>query len=946
MSLDFAVAERQAFGYTFRREAVAELLSGSVTISPHPTWELPGAIDWRADPFDDNNWRHQYHMLRWLDPLRRAAVSGDTDAFDMWITYVRDWVEKNPSIKPRSPYAWKDMVDGIRALQLCLAAPLIRDRSPQDLVWLEETISDHKTWLSGPKNLGHSNHALHQHQALFVCARMLDDTAAVDLAVSRLGELFRAQYDEQGVNAEGAIAYHYANRLWWEKVFRRLDVEGVPRPPGTEQFDLAPEELAHATRPDGTFVSIGDTDGGDPSKVRTPVTDYVSSGGALGEPPEDLVKVYDAGYLFARSGWGETERSFEEETFYSVSFGRSDRVHGHPDGGSLTFSADTVNWIVDPGKFQYGRSVPRTHFTSHDAHSLPYVEGRKRRATSTVTLTKRSIEPRYHHWVFNDDGYEGITVRRQVSYSVNGDYLVVVDSFMSEDEITAVQRWQLGHEVSATVSRNHVALDANGHHAAICFTGTATSISTVRGEDEPFDGWVATGWKTKEPAPAVLARKHGTRFRFITVIAAGKGNHPQIETLPGARKGAVLLRVTTHRLSELVEVTTNSLEFPAELPDPATARSAASRTQGAEPAGLKPSHLVPEKRQELLELIAETRRASWEATPVLRADLANSLLVKGTELGFVPDLDLGTRACAADVSMTPRTGELKEVPRHRSGHVNWDGAAAWRPTFYNLALASHPGTPDLTGLLSAPMIHTRDAGPLVLPFALDPAAGETLTVLFHGAIDRGRTRLPMFQRWRFQTELGAGPTMSIADPTLDLTADLRLAWYLGTDGTDLTPIIADTVTTVASALGVKNIVLVGNSGGGFAALQVGAHIDEAVVVAMSPQTDLRQYVPRLTRLVYESALGRTGDPTTSSLIQRISVLDRMRGTGKVPRTYIVSNTGDAFHVSKHEKPLLKGLQASGHDGRASVIDFDLGNGHRSLSNDQYREMLTGIYESL
>lgn len=945
MSLNFSVAERQAYGYTFSREAVAELLGGSVTISPHPTWELPPAINWRADPFDDNNWRHQYHMLRWLDPLRRAAVSGNADAFTMWIAYVRDWVEKNPSNRPFSPYAWKDMVDGIRALQLCLAAPLVRDLSPQDLGWLEETISDHLNWLSDPAHLGHSNHALHQHQALFVCARILGDGDAEALAVSRLGELFSEQYDDQGVNAEGAIAYHYANRLWWEKVFRRLDAEGVPRPSGTDKFDLAPEALAHATRPDGSFVSIGDTDGGNPQKVRTPVTDYVSSGGALGEPPEDLVKVYDAGYLFARSGWGETERSFEEETFYSVTFGRSDRVHGHPDGGSLTFSADTVNWIVDPGKYQYGKSVPRTHFTSHDAHSLPYVEGRKRRARSTVTLTKRSIEPRYHHWVFTDDGYEGIAVRRQVNYSVNGDYLVVIDYFKSKDEITGVQRWQLGHEVSASVSRNHVALDADGHHAALCFTGTATSISTVRGESEPFDGWVATGWKKKEPASAVLARKRGTHFRVITVVAAGKGDHPQIETLPGAKKGAVLLRVTTHRLSELVEVTSNGLEFPDELPDPAAGGSTVPPLQSDSRAA-KPPHLDHEKRRELLDLVAETRSASWSATPLERGDLANTLLAKATELGFAADLDLGARACASDIRITPRSSDPKEVPRHRSGLVNWEGAEAWRPTFYNLPLTSHLGAPDLADRLSAPMIHTRDAGPLVIPFALDPAAGETLTVLFHGAIDRGRSRLPMFQRWRFQTELAAGPTMSIADPTLDLSADLPLAWYLGTEDTDLTPIIADTVTTAASALGVRNVVLVGNSGGGFAALQVGAHIDDAAVVAMSAQTDLRKYFPRLTRPVYESALGRRNEPTTSSLVERVSVLDRIRRTGKVPRTYVVSNAGDAFHVSKHEKPLMDGLAASGHGNRASLIDFDLGNGHRSLSNDQYRETLESIYETL
>src|SRR5699024_576806 len=150
MALDFSVAARQAFGTSVSEPAVRKLLSGRLAMRPHPEWTLPPEIDWAADPFQDVNWRSQYHMLRWLDPLRRAAAKGDDAAFSMWLRYVRDWVRSNPRDDPAHEWVWSDMVDGIRAIQLCLAAPLVRDKSPEDLGWLEQTIVDHAEFMADP----------------------------------------------------------------------------------------------------------------------------------------------------------------------------------------------------------------------------------------------------------------------------------------------------------------------------------------------------------------------------------------------------------------------------------------------------------------------------------------------------------------------------------------------------------------------------------------------------------------------------------------------------------------------------------------------------------------------------------------------------------------------------------------------------------------------------
>lgn len=949
MSLDFAVSERQALGSSFHAPTVKKLLAGKLTMTPHPEWTLPETIDWAADPFEDVNWQNQFHMLRWLDPLRRAAAKGDDDAYAMWIRYVRDWVRNNPRSAPAHKWVWRDMVEGIRVIQLCLAAPLVRDRSPKDLDWLEETIRDHADFMSDPANLGKANHAMHQHEALFVCGRILKDEHYTDLAISRFDTLLSEEYDHQGVNGEGAVAYHYNNYLWYERALKRFDAEGVPRPYAAARHAFAPEEIAHATRPDGTFVSIGDTDGGSPRNVGSPFTDYVTSGGAKGEAPVDLVKVYERGYLFARSGWGETERNFDEETFFSVSFGRADRVHGHPDGGSLTFSSNTVNWVVDPGKYQYGYSIPRKHLVSRASHSLVSIEGLTPRKDAEVSLTRQVITDRSYDFHFTDNSFRGVALTRRVIYSTSGDYLVVVDHVRSKQERTGIQRWQLGPGVETAISRHRVELTAGDQAAAICFAGTATTIEQVTGQNNPFDGWVATGWKTKTEATAVSATKSGTNFRFITVLSAGNSVHPNVETVPGTEPGFFCLKVSTGKVSEMILVGRDHVSFPTEVPALGSASKAAARDRNllATESG-KPHAQDRESRSRVFEALEAARGKGWSSTLEQRKELAASLAETRSRQGLEGSIDLGLQAGITDLIGIERgRANPKLVEPERTALVNWDGSPRWRPTFYPLDVRTHRSAQKLapSAMTAKSAIHTVQIGPLTLPFAVDPRQGDVLTVLFQGAVDRAKVRVPIFLRWRYQLELEAGPTLAFADPTLDLSTSLRLGWYLGTESLDLAPILAETVKTVAESLGVRNIVLAGSSGGGFAALQVGAHIPDSFVVAMSPQTDLRRYSPRLVNAATEPAFGLRKAPESGYLLPRINVIERMRRLKAHPRVVLVSNPGDTIHVRHHEGPLRAHYEESGLSDSMTTVDVDLGSGHRSMDNGTYGKIVTDVYES-
>lgn len=943
MDLDLAAAARQDLDRNFKANDVDKLLSHTLSMSPHPDWSLPHSVNWLEDPFDDNNWRHQFQMLRWLEPLRRAAAHGNDSAYSMWIHYARDWWENNPSSSPASPYAWRDMVDGIRAVQFCLAAPLIAERSPEDLTWLTECIRDHAEWLSDENNLGHSNHAFHQHQALFVCARVLGDEGMTSIAIDRIDQLLQSQYDAQGVNAEGAITYHYLNLVWWEKLMQRLDVEGVARPLASRNLKLAAEELAHATRPDGTFVSIGDTDGGNPYRVTSPLTDYVTSAGAKGEPPPEVLKIYDSGYLFARSGWGETERNFDEETFFSVSFGSSRRVHGHPDGGSVTYTGSGINWIVDPGKYQYGTSVPRTHFLSRRAHNLVTIEGMKPRREASVKLVKREVSSQSYDFTFDDESFKGVSLRRRIVYSLSGEYIVVIDTVRSDKEVTAELRWQLDAGVEASLDQNIVRLSKNDRHAAIAFVGTSSQIDITCGQDDPFDGWVATGWKQKEPANAIQCRKHGNAFRFISVIATDKGEAPKVKAVRGGPEKSICLEIEARQLTERIAIGQNGVMFLGDASSlNASGPDSSPRGNGSASKSLNPPSL--EARRDIFKSVIEARDAGAMTDHAGRQAIAGELLVKFEQSGIDEYVDLGTLSCIGDLKGQVRgKDDPKVIDPQRTALINWDDSESWRPTFYDLPVVTHLNGLNSSALAKGPAIHTVPTGPLMTAFALDPAPGSTLTVLFHGAIDRAKARVPMFQRWRFQRSLDSGPTMAFSDPTLDLSRSLRLGWYLGTEESDLHPQIAQLIAEGAKALKVNRIVLVGNSGGGFAALHVGAHLPDATVVAISPQTDLSKYVPRLAADAIRCAFGaeNTKDPTVDT--KRTSVMERLESLNAYPQVWLVSNSGDKFHIDNHQEPLGLGYANADFSQKFTTINLDLGPGHRSPSNEQYHNILARAY---
>lgn len=950
--LDPAVLERQAFGAMLSRtardrELADRVMSGELELTPHPVWQLPAELTWAEDPFGQRNWMAQLHMLRWLDPVRRVALTGDETARQYWLRTARSWVEANPVGAGQSAQAWADMVDSIRALALAFGT---RIADEHDLEWLLPSVVQHGEWLSDPANLGHSNHALHQHQGLFVLGRALGRDDWAELAVQRINVLIEDSYDEQGINDEGAIAYHRNNLIWWTTALKRLDAEGIERPPAAIRLERSALALAHATRPDGLLEMIGDTSATRPTGIPSPHLRYVLTEGSDGTPPEDLSAVYDRGYVFGRSGWGEYERDFGAETFYSASFGPANRVHGHMDGGSLTFFANGRPWVVDSGKYGYITGARMRGFAlSRASHSVVTIVGKPYDRTTTVELKAHALKDDLDDLTFVDRGYDGVELTRRVVYCRGGDFLLVVDAVRSDEEVVAEQLWHLAPEVSSQRSGNGFDLSADDVSARIAWTGIKPELSVVRGSEEPFQGWVSTHWAQKEPADVLVARRQGERFRFVTFVASPKHGAFTVDS------------VTTLTGGLMASVTSGSEQFhivigagPArismgERPDSAPAVAAAVSSAPLErlrrslptddvidPGLATDPRSAVVRVSRAVEAAAGSRRARHAGARVLVDRLASMTPAAG-EL----DADHGIRAAVVDLLAGDLDQEVGPVGDllgvQRQPVLAWDEPLLHpryqRPIERAEQILSR--LPSLQGAVIGAL--PRDG--LVMPFVVRDGVSDALLVRFHGAINRTRTELPVFQGLTSDT---ARPYafLNLQDPTLDLDRSMNLSWFLGTTEVDVHAVAADLVRAVATGLGKRRVVLLGSSGGGYAALQVGTRLPGSVVVAFNPQIVLRSYHRRAVAKAMAASFAMRPDAVGSEQVeQRLSFVHRLQASGTRAHNVVVQNMGDAHHLREHQGPLRRLVSAGDLADRFDFHEVDLGKGHVSAPPAMYGEYI-------
>lgn len=126
-----------------------------------------------------------------------------------------------------------------------------------------------------------------------------------------------------------------------------------------------------------------------------------------------------------------------------------------------------------------------------------------------------------------------------------------------------------------------------------------------------------------------------------------------------------------------------------------------------------------------------------------------------------------------------------------------------------------------------------------LPIYYLPGVTKKVVISFHGAIDRTRFQVPKFQS--VATDLLGAHQIRVADPTLGLSDDISIGWYLGGEGMPLQRHLPGMLEAISNSLSIERRIYFGGSAGGFTALYCSLQDSKSACLVINPQVDLHVY---------------------------------------------------------------------------------------------------------
>jgi Heparinase II/III-like protein len=543
-SLSASPAARACGGLPgFVKSRADEIMAGKLTLSPFPQVTIDpkrvGNINWSQDPFHHPTWTQDFQSGGWIEMLISGYLAGgstvstaDAAAYLARAEAItKSWLKGVP-IGSRDP-----------ATLICLSEGF------PGQAWIDDQIDASVNYLAAHWQ-GAWNHGLVQDLKLMRigCAypatafggdalrwrQTADSQILSSFQPNRLGP----SIDAQGVVNEQATGYERFVYDLWRGGEPELANCGYPLPSGiAARIAKMPAFLAEATQPDGNLVQIGDT--------------YVEGPPTLPARKLPLVAVYNAGYIFGRSAWGPAG------TFYSLRFGPGRQVHGHNDHMGLTYYSRGRNLIVNAGHTGYEVSPYRDYIRSPEAASTFISPGARFRASAATSLTAYQIGAASQFYEFSDGAFGGPR-SRSVYVHQGPDFVLVLDRGSLEKNYQQLWHLDPGLTVTsvtattATATAPAVAATAKSpaipattlRIARIALPGQvipAGSTTVVKGQTNPYQGWVSHQMLQRIPAPVVIMSSKGTgtslSTTMLTLIAATAPGTPISATAtvaPGA----------------------------------------------------------------------------------------------------------------------------------------------------------------------------------------------------------------------------------------------------------------------------------------------------------------------------------------------------------------------------------------------------------------------------
>ncbi|MET3351805.1 UNVERIFIED_ORG: hypothetical protein ABID57_003518 [Arthrobacter sp. UYEF1] len=191
-----------------------------------------------------------------------------------------------------------------------------------------------------------------------------------------------------------------------------------------------------------------------------------------------------------------------------------------------------------------------------------------------------------------------------------------------------------------------------------------------------------------------------------------------------------------------------------------------------------------------------------------------------------------------------------------------------------------------------------------LHFYAQLVPSNTLYVAFHGAMPLDHATYPRFERVN-SLNRRSSTFLSFADPTWYLNPQMNLSWFLGGPDWDALDPIEHVVRKALKVSGATNVVFVGGSGGGFAALRIGVRFPRSLAYVQSPQTVVTRYLPSTVNLYFDTVWGEPKSQVVKRTPHKFDLTGLYRANPGLNFVYYLQNLNDPAHIRDHYRPFKR-----------------------------------------
>lgn len=346
--------------------SASEILSRGWKYAGYDRVRLNEEIPWALESEDLRSWNFHIHCWEMLEDLLRVHSDRHDDKYILpALRIADDWTSKHaPSSEGISPFAWQDMVVGIRAYRLAYILDVairrrLIDASLGQRLWL--SLLDHIHYLANDANIAfHSNHGYYQVAAQLAVGRRFARNSpymseARSQARLRLRRMLKRHFSSEGIHREHSPDYHRMVYL----TLRAMITSGLISDKATLALATRAENaLSWFVLPSGHIANFGDSDyrylrQSPKAAEQTWTTNdmrYLVTSGQIGTRPEEELKAFpEGGYCVFR----RLRERLRDSTYLAQTCAFHSRTHKHADDMSFIWSDCGNDILVDAGRYGY-----------------------------------------------------------------------------------------------------------------------------------------------------------------------------------------------------------------------------------------------------------------------------------------------------------------------------------------------------------------------------------------------------------------------------------------------------------------------------------------------------------------------------------------------------------------------------------------------------------------